>query len=294
MNLLKRVFICSFFLISASVSANGLDASDHYYGSDFYHTKRTLKESSLKRAIQKIHKSYHQKVPGNFDTISDGSCHAKGCYKHKVFQYRESRKHLLSSIHLEGAKNNYYIKGVYCEKNYTKSDFSRGKGPGPIQPPDHQVLNVEHTWPQSRFSSTSSHQVQKTDLHHLYPTDSLQNSQRGSFKFAEVYTETKNTTCSQNKLGYIDPTFPAKSDHYSIYFEPTDSHKGNVARAIFYFSVTYNIKIDAVEEHYLRKWHLEDPVDNSEIRRHEMIFTIQGSRNTFIDYPELVDQISNF
>jgi hypothetical protein len=36
------------------------------------------------------------------------------------------------------------------------------------------------------------------------------------------------------------------------------------------------------------KWHEEDPVDEFEIQRNQVIYAYQRNRNPFIDYPELV------
>lgn len=40
----------------------------------------------------------------------------------------------------------------------------------------------------------------------------------------------------------------------------------------------------------LVNWHNLDPVDNFEIIRNEVIYSYQGNRNPFIDYPNLVEK----
>ena len=75
---------------------------------------------------------------------------------------------------------------------------------------------------------------------------------------------------------------------------PPAEHKGNVARALFYFAICYNLSISETEEFYLRQWHLFDPVDAEEIERNDQIEELQGNRNPFIDNPELVSSIRNF
>ena len=38
----------------------------------------------------------------------------------------------------------------------------------------------------------------------------------------------------------------------------------------------------------LVKWHYEDPVSETEIKRNEVVYTYQGNRNPYIDHPEFV------
>jgi len=41
----------------------------------------------------------------------------------------------------------------------------------------------------------------------------------------------------------------------------------------------------------LLQWSRQDPVSDKERTRNEQVFLIQGNRNPFIDYPELVEYI---
>ncbi len=45
-------------------------------------------------------------------------------------------------------------------------------------------------------------------------------------------------------------------------------------------------------ENSLRTWHFEDPPDEWEEKRNDLIEVVQGNRNPFIDQPELVEQYS--
>jgi endonuclease I len=54
------------------------------------------------------------------------------------------------------------------------------------------------------------------------------------------------------------------------------------------------MKVSDQEEAFLRKWNQQDPVDQAEMNRNNEIEKIQGNRNPFIDFPELVDQVHNF
>lgn len=200
---------------------------------------------------------------------------------HKALGYNPAKKALFGQLHLEKDNGGYYVKDLYCEINYTK-----GVGPGNL--PDQNQLNCEHTWPQSKFTKAFPTELQKSDLHHLFPTDSKANSTRGNFEFADV-TENENLkNCGTSKSG------PSVTSGGHTYFEPPLSHKGNVARAIFYFSVRYKIAIGDAQEEFLRRWNDLDPVDDAERERNAAIEKLQGNRNPFIDRPELVGQISDF
>lgn len=201
----------------------------------------------------------------------------------KVFSYKKAREYLFGSLHLEKDQDgSYIVTDVYCQNTHGKSI---GVAPGRI--PNSNVINCEHTWPQSKFNKSESTSAQKSDLHHLFPVDSRSNSSRGNIMFAEVNGRDVHENCSASQRG---------QDIYSqqTAFQPPLEHRGNVARAMFYFSIRYNISIPDREEKHLREWHLQDPVDAMEIKRNEEIFKLQNNRNPFIDEPSVVDEISNF
>jgi deoxyribonuclease-1 len=202
---------------------------------------------------------------------------------HTSYSYDNARKQLFNVIYLQKDTKGYYIQDVYCEDKYYPFD---GASPG-NRLPNPNDFNTEHTWPQSKFSKLFAASIQKSDLHHLYPTFSKINGQRGNLPFAEVL---KNAPlfCDASQLGKAELT------NSGTYFEPPASHKGNVARSMFYFSIRYKIEIDATQEYYLRLWNKEDPVDEFEKSRHEKVAALQLNRNPFIDKPELVDSISDF
>lgn len=200
--------------------------------------------------------------------------------------YLRARQLLLGRVYLEMHGGEYLVRDVYCLKDFTNRDFGHKDGLGPDQIPNNNILNTEHTWPQSRFSSSFPDEVQKSDLHHLFPSDTEMNAKRGNFKFAELAEgQVIPIKCETSRLANTPIGFR---------FEPPREHRGNVARALFYFAVRYRMHIDNDEEIYLRKWHQEDPVDQAEIAHHEMIFKLQGNRNPFIDKQDLVNQVADF
>jgi hypothetical protein len=205
---------------------------------------------------------------------------------YKSLNYKNARVQLFNHLFIEKDETGFYNVDVYCEKRFDRK-FKGDTVTNEL--PDANLFNTEHTWPQSKFNETIDEEVQKTDLHHLYPTYNKINAERGNLPYANIGAESpKKLFCDLSKLG--EPVGFAKG----TYFEPPTAHKGNVARSMFYFSVRYEMKIDAVEEIFLKFWHMLDPVDAKEKARNDMIQKVQNNRNPFVDEPELVLQISDF
>lgn len=141
-------------------------------------------------------------------------------------------------------------------------------------------MNVEHSWPQSHGARGTA----KSDLHHLFPTTSSINSTRSNFPFCEV-TQVK-WAGEGSKMG--------KDVNGTTCFEPPAQHKGDLARAMFYFAIRYDFHIDEAQEKVLRKWSHEDPVDSFELERHKRIVDFQHNINVFVENPELIDDIADF
>ncbi|MBE6534744.1 MAG: hypothetical protein E7678_07265 [Ruminococcaceae bacterium] len=78
------------------------------------------------------------------------------------------------------------------------------------------------------------------------------------------------------------------------YFEPLDNVKGDVARICLYVYVRYgseyskcnNITNVFESVDVLLEWCEMDPVDTWEMSRNDVVESVQGNRNVFIDYPE--------
>jgi uncharacterized protein YqgQ len=86
--------------------------------------------------------------------------------------YSKARKILMQEIHLRQDSTGYFVQDVYC-----KIKFRKSVGPGKM--PSHTKINIEHTWPRSRFGvskRSSKFKLMEADLHHLYPSDSVTNS----------------------------------------------------------------------------------------------------------------------
>ena len=199
--------------------------------------------------------------------------------------YEGARRIMFGQLYLKTDSNGEFIQDVYCQKR-----FGRSAGVGSNSIPDGTKINCEHTWPQSKFTSSFNVETQKSDLHHLYPTDSRANSIRGNINFTDVSNDTGDlaqNNCRASKFG-------SSATHGNDGFEPPATHKGNVARSIFYFAVRYKMVIPKNEEETLRRWNDLDPVDQEEMDRNNTIEKFQRNRNPFIDFPSLANDISKF
>jgi len=147
--------------------------------------------------------------------------------------------------------------------------------------PDPDIMNTEHTWCQSWGADTLP---AKSDLNHLFPTIAEANAARSNYTFGKV--ELVNWEKGGSKLGL--------DGWGNTVFEPRDIHKGDAARAIFYFSIRYSMGVDDRMEETLRAWNWQDPPDMKEKERADKIEIIQERRNPLVDCPRLVEWISNF
>ena len=154
--------------------------------------------------------------------------------------------------------------------------------------------NREHVWPKSHgFPSQDDNAY--TDVHNLKPADRSVNFARGTKDFdfgGSAHSEA------------IDCLTDSDS------WEPPDFVKGDIARILFYMVVRYDPGYDHTNNAFdlelvdyvtpgnndpilgklssLIQWHFNDPVDDFEINRNEIIYGFQQNRNPFIDHPDLV------
>ena len=186
---------------------------------------------------------------------------------HTSITYDRARREIFTDIDNDGG----VVEGVYTGETVRTSMI-----------PDPGSFNTEHTWPQSRGADTGD---PESDLHHLFPVDATANKTRGNRRFGEV-TRGVDWSKGGSKAG--------QNSSGREVFEPRDSHKGDAARAMFYFAVVYQKDIPAYEESVLRQWHKSDPPDSEERLRNQAVEKVQNSRNRFVDYPSLVGKIADF
>ncbi len=149
-------------------------------------------------------------------------------------------------------------------------------------------FNTEHTFPQSLGAMNQA----EGDMHHLFPTRVDVNGDRGNLPFAEIPdAQTEDWYYLGQQLSNI-PTSNINfySERKPGFFEPREDHKGNVARAMFYFYTMYKAQADAASQTFFESqrqtlcaWHLLDPVNEPEWNRTWLIAQYQsGKPNPFI------------
>ncbi len=162
-------------------------------------------------------------------------------------------------------------------------------------------INCEHTVPQSFFSSN---EPMRSDIHHLFPTHGDWNSERSNFAFDEIVdTDTEKWMRLASSQATIPTTLIEEYSESNVTsgdwsnpanrFEPREDHKGDVARAIFYFYTVYptqgGVITDVGDLNTLCDWHQTDPPSAVEIQRNLDIETYQGNKNPYVSHPEIAE-----
>lgn len=184
-------------------------------------------------------------------------------------------------------KNSNNVILLYTGRSQAKSYKDHGQN-------DDNAWNREHVWAKSRGFGGDPDDVRgpATDIHHIRPADRSVNTDRNNRYFDNGGTSHGEAT-------------GCKFDSDS--WEPRDEVKGDIARMLFYMAVRYegddgfaDLELNEREpSNYtlpyigklstLLEWHKQDPVDDFERKRNQVIFDIQGNRNPFIDHPEFVN-----
>jgi endonuclease I len=189
--------------------------------------------------------------------------------------------------------------------------------------------NREHSWPKSYgFPSDGSSNYPYTDAHHLFISDSSYNSSRSNKPYDNCTSGcTEKITEFNNGRGGISIESNWTTGSFTQgKWETWSGRKGEVARALLYMAVRYEggthgvtgytepdlrltDDLNLIEQSnagsnidlaymglrsVLLQWHQDDPVDDLERRRNDIVFSHQGNRNPFIDHPEYVDCVFAF
>ncbi len=120
----------------------------------------------------------------------------------------------------------------------------------------------------------------EADLHNLYPSRQDVNDARSAYRFGMLSGESR---------AFGDCDFEVNEQRRVV--EPRPASRGEIARAMFYMKEQYGLTIFRRSGELLRQWHRQDPPGKHERWRNDRIEVIQGTRNMFVDEPELADLI---
>lgn len=150
-------------------------------------------------------------------------------------------------------------------------------------------MNTEHAYPQAKGAADGN---PRSDMHHLFPARIPVNEARANSPYAEI--PDAQTQQWFYKAQVMTGIPPANKDLYSEskdgLFEPRESVKGDLARAIFYFYAMYRAQADAADPAFfaaqratLCQWHWQDPADSAELIKTWRIAPYQENKpNPFI------------
>jgi endonuclease I len=208
------------------------------------------------------------------------------------------------------------ILDVYRNHYYTAVSDRAGTGSG-------ITYNREHTWPNSLGFPTDTGNLglpnaPYTDTHMLYLSDTQWNADRGNKPYADCATNCgERATEANGGFGGGSGVYPGNSNWTNNNsFQTWNHRKGEVARAVMYMAIRYEGGVDPVSGQIepeleltddrslivgrndytqpaymgllgdLLTWNQDDPPDDAERARDEVIYSFQGNRNPFVDHPE--------
>lgn len=201
-----------------------------------------------------------------------------------VLNYSNAKDLMYGTIYREGDSVSCVYSGhtVFLPKDIDPSTFLYMNG-------NSNGINAEHTYPRSKGASEGN---AHSDMHHLFPTRSPINSSRSNFPFGEIEDNQVDTWFYLDKENDEIPSedIDLYSERINGKFEPREDHKGNVARAMFYFYTMYKEEALSADPEFFQlqreilcEWHILDPVDLLEWERTYLIAEYQdGQPNPFI------------
>ena len=208
-----------------------------------------------------------------------------------LMTYGPTRDSMYRNVYrdMDGFVSCYYTGySVFLPEDVDPSSFLYNDG-------DDLGITAEHIYPQSKGASEGN---AKSDMHALVPVIWRANERRSNYPFGEVPDDETDHWYNLEEDLVATPT--DNIDQYSELlnggfghpgkFEPRESIKGDVARAVFYFYTMYKEEADAADADYfndmmevLAEWHLQDPVDSTEYVLNQLKAPFQDNKlNPFI------------
>lgn len=182
----------------------------------------------------------------------------------------------------------YFIDRYSAESEWEMSTSQGAAGTG---------MNIEHSFPKSWWGKTEV-QAYK-DLYNLMPCKSKINSTKSNYPMGKVVSGDKGN--GWTKVG--------KGTDGKWYWEPADPWKGDFARGYMYMATAYQ-DYNWVGEQALQilqqgayptlqkwayklyiQWAKADKPNALEIKRNNDVAKIQGNRNPYVDFPNLMEYV---
>lgn len=158
-------------------------------------------------------------------------------------------------------------------------------------------MNIEHSFPKSWWGGTTN-QAYK-DLYNLMPCEQKINSSKSNYPMGTVTNVKTDNGCTRIGTG---------SNGYQLW-EPADKWKGDFARGYMYMATAYqNLTWSGTQANQILtkgdyptlkewayklyiEWARTDIVDEIEIKRNNEVHKIQGNRNPYVDFPNLMEYV---
>ena len=174
---------------------------------------------------------------------------------------------------------------VYTEQGRAKLDYQTTSN-------NIGTWNREHTFPRSLAGYNSIDLDDERDGKDIFWTTKADSLRHGNSDAHALRAADGPENSSRN------------NNHYGQYNGPTGtagSFKGDVARSVLYMQIRYNglsiengfpsITGQMGDLATLLDWHRNDPPDDFEMNRNNVVYEWQINRNPFIDQPDLVEYI---
>lgn len=207
----------------------------------------------------------------------------------KVLEYSSGKGHTWWGFwSTDRDERGYFIDRYSSEKEWVKSTSQGAAGAG---------MNIEHSFPKSWWGGAKS-QAYK-DLYNLMPCEGKINSTKSNYPMGIVVSGDKGN--GWTKVG--------KGTDGKWYWEPADPWKGDFARGYMYMATAYQDytwkgtqALQILQQGAyptLQKWAYKlyiqwakaDKPDALEIKRNNDVAKIQGNRNPYVDFPNLMEYV---
>lgn len=186
----------------------------------------------------------------------------------------------------QNPENSNQVWLVYLEKGRPKLDFQ-------LSSDNFNTWNREHTWPRSRGGFNSIEADETIDGKNIYWVTNADSTRHANSDAHGIRAVDGPENSSRGNQFYGEYNGPAGT---------LGSFKGDVARGIFFLDVRYN-GLEVVNGFpdgqvgkfgdlaTLLEWHRNDPPDDFEKNRNNVVYSWQNNRNPFIDMPDLVEYL---